>query len=106
MGHALTILAVVAVIGPAPASAYSLLGGSTLGVRDSALHVQLGYPDLTVRYHIPVLEGIELIPRVGFHYTSSFLAGDLTPGVVGNSLGTDIKVHLMDRDKFHLSAYW
>lgn len=90
---------------PAAASAYSLLGGKTLGVRHSALAVKLGYPELDVTYHIPILKNFEIAPRFTLHYAQGFAGGGEAPGVVGNTFGAEIRWMMVNKERFHLSLF-
>lgn len=73
----------------APAFAYDLLGGRTLGVLDSALHVEVGYPVIGARYHLPVLKDLEVIPKLTLRYAP--LGASEHPGTVGNEFGLDFR---------------
>ena len=98
----------IATLLPLRADAYTLLGGQTLGVRDSALHVQLGFPELDVQYHLPIVPKFEVVPRFTFYYAPGFLGGSLDPGpgTVGDTIGANLKYQLVDKSGFHLALVW
>ena len=92
----------------ASASAQSLLGGESVKVNDSALNVQLGYPELRVGYHIPVVDGFEIIPRFTFFYAGggNRLLDTLNPPQVGLALAADFKWNFYSNGRFHIAAVW
>lgn len=90
------------------ANAQSLLGGETVRVNDSAVSVQLGYPELRVGYHIPIVDGLEIAPRFTFFYAGggNRLAATLNPPQVGLAFAADIKWNFYSSSRFHIAAVW
>ncbi|MFT7622924.1 MAG: hypothetical protein ACI9WU_002099 [Myxococcota bacterium] len=101
------IVASMAVAAPAQkAQAYSLMGGQTLGVFDYGLQVTLGYPGLDARFHIPLLDDLEIIPRLSFFYSGNSFGGGLSPDVVGNYVGADVRLRLLKEGRLSLALAW
>ena len=88
------------------ATDYTILGGETLDVEDSAISVQVGFPELSFRYHIPVLENFEIAPSFTFAYNGSFGGGGIAPGALSTHFGADFKLALLDKGDFHLALRW
>ena len=90
------------------ASAFSLLGAEVLPVRDSAVDVQLGYPEVRLGYHLPVLKNLEINPRFSFFYSDGWdAAGDtLSVGNFGVRVGADFKLQLIGEERWHLGLIW
>jgi len=98
------LLAVGLSASKASAKDFSLLGGETLGVEDSALHAQIGFPEFKLRYHLPVLEDLEVIPTFGLPYNGTYMGGRLAPGdVVATFFGADLRYRLYQKGRFALA---
>jgi len=103
------VLAVGLTSAPDTASAYySLLGGETLKVRDSALEVQAGYPEVRLAYHIPIIENLVITPRITMFYqglgryvTSTAPFGK---AIFGMGFGADIKYRVFEKKGVHLAV--
>jgi hypothetical protein len=104
---ALTLLGGLSVAPDSASAYYSLLGGETLKVRDSAIEVQVGYPDLRLGYHIPIIKNLEVIPRLGLFYNGlGKYAGTTAPfgsANFGMRLGVDVKWRFFSKNKVHLA---
>ena len=90
-------------LAPSRAEGYTLLGGETLDVMKNALHIQVGYPEVDARYHIPILKNFEVAPRLTLYYAHGFAGGALQPGVLGNTLGVILRWTLFSKKRFHLA---
>lgn len=101
-------LAVAFVLVAAPASAYTLLGAEVLPVRNTALEVNAGWPEVRFGYHIPVLRTLQITPRGSFFYSGgAHMAGDtLGAGNFGMRFGADIKLRVADVGNWHMAVIW
>jgi hypothetical protein len=89
----------------APAQAWSPLGGETLRAGESGLHIQVGYPQITGKYHYGLLDDLELAPKLRFHYSPPGKA--LSPGtVIGGTIGADLRYELLETNGVHLGFLW
>ena len=95
-------------LAPESASAYySLLGGQTLKVRDSAIEVQVGYPEVRIGYHIPILKNLEITPRLNLFYNGFGNFASASEPFIGNfgtRLGVDIKYRFYNKNRIHLAV--
>lgn len=54
--------------GPKP---FSVTGSNPLALEDTAIRLDLGYPELGVGYHIPIDRRLEVVPVIGMFYQTA-----------------------------------
>lgn len=98
----------LALAGTNTAQAYTLLGAETLPVRDTAVDIAVGYPELRFGYHLPVLSNLQITPRMHFFYAggSTMAGGTLDAGNFGIRIGADIKLNIVNSGNLHVAAIW
>lgn len=77
---------------------FTLLGGKTLNVHEQGLRAAVGFPGLYGVYHIPISKGFEINPKFTFFYGL-----DTYVPVVGDTLGVEVRINLIELDKFALA---
>ncbi len=87
------------------ARAYTLLGGRTIGVDDYGLNIQAGFPGLDARFHIPILDDFEVVPRLTFFYNGTFLGANLDSTIVGNGIGANLRLRLVKKARFSMALF-
>jgi hypothetical protein len=104
---ALTLLGGLSVAPDSASAYYSLLGGETLKIRDSAIEAQVGYPDIRLGYHIPIIENLEIIPRLSLFYQGlgQYAAATSPFGTAsfGMHVGAEVKWRFFSKNKVHLA---
>ncbi len=93
---------------PASASAFSLLGAKPLAVKEFGLHVEFGYPDVSVRFVQPIVTTFQVEPRLTFYYAPAIAGGSIRPGpgAVGNTFGVRLKWMVYDKGGLHVAVDW
>lgn len=80
------------------AFAFSLLGAETLSLGERGFRVGAGFPEIHAAYHIPIAYNFEVNPKFSFFYGS-----DTKVPAVGDKLGVEIKVRIIDSGNFNLA---
>lgn len=99
---AIVLVAVLSLARSSQAAEWSLFGARPLDVYDSALRVGLGWPDVHVAYHLPILKELEVAPKLGFVWAP----GGTTLGCCGfgNTVGAELRYLLYEEDDLHLGV--
>lgn len=93
-------VALMTLLLPAGAHAWSTQGGRTLDPGRYAIEVAAGFPTARLAVHVPLQKHLEVGPFLGFHYF-----GDVTDRDVrlANTLGARIKLNVVDRGAFQMA---
>jgi hypothetical protein len=82
----LTLIAIIVLNSNVYGQGFNLLGGKTLDVSSYAFRAEMGWPGFEFAFHIPILDRLELAPKLTFFY------GQFTHApIIGNGLGTELR---------------
>jgi hypothetical protein len=101
----IAIVAIATVSSAKNASAWTLLGAESLDLKNRALHLQIGHPELAATLHIPISNRFEIAPKVNLYFAPSFLGGGLNPGHFGNRFGADLKYLFLKKGRLYLAFH-
>ncbi len=87
--------------GPRAGQAYSVLGGEVLGVHDQAIRVSVGYPDIAVAWHIPVVRRFEVAPKF-----TQFYGVDTHVPIVGNTFGAELRWQVYGKGRLSIALFF
>jgi hypothetical protein len=82
---------------PAPGD-YTAQGAELLKPGPIAVEAWAGYPELGVGVHIPLATNLEIVPRFSFFYGEDLFLN------VGNSIGAQVKINVMQKGIWNLAV--
>ena len=86
---------------PDQVEAFGVRSGGALGAIDSGASFSIGYPRIDFNYFFAIREGLEFGPEFSFFYG----LGTTVP-VIGNAIGTEIRLKFMRKKNYDVFLYF